>query len=161
MQIWKRGLACTAATQEGPCIIGGQYSQAYSSNTWGVKAKAEDGALVTKKALKINLKEAVCQRGIRSETGLKAVCCPASCGACDGKGCSARPGGPRHCCGMAIWKGGRQCLAKDDTLCIIGGQTSRAFAPHAWGVCKQFYGFPHGQYIQSGQRKMYCPGEKK
>lgn len=127
--------------------------------------KADDGAVaappVKKRDLQINMKQATCQGGVRSETGAKAVCCPKTCGQCDGKGCSTRPGGPRHCCGMAIWKGGRTCLGPDDTLCILGGENSRAFAQHAWSVCKPYYGFGHGQYVQVKQRKIYCPGEKK
>ena len=98
-----------------------------------------------------------CAKGVRSETGAKAVCCPASCGTCDGRGCSGRPGGPRHCCGLAIWKGGRPCVHAEDTLCILGGEKTRAFAPHAWGICLPHYRLPHGQYIQVANRKMYCP----
>ena len=163
--IWRLGLACTAKTQAGPCIIGGQYSQAFSQSTWGVKAEdGPQGAVaappVKKKDLQINIKQATCQNGVRSLTGARAVCCPSACSTCDGKGCSTRPGGPRHCCGMAIWKGGRTCLTPDDTLCIIGGEGSRAFAPHAWSVCKSYYSLLHGQYVQVGQRKMYCPGAK-
>jgi hypothetical protein len=190
--IWRLGKACAAADVAGPCIIGGQWSQAFSSTTWGAglhkkqHSGADGGAPEagrtpdrSSKALvalapalaaagKAPLASAViasakCQKGARSESGNKIVCCPASCGQCDGNGCSSRPGGPRHCCGLAIWKGGRQCLGPEDTLCIIGGAQAKGGWPAAtFGVCKGAYSYTHGQYVWSGvssQRKYYCPGE--
>jgi hypothetical protein len=47
------------------------------------------------------------------------VCCPASCGACGGRGCSGRPGGRTKCCVPAIQKSGRACTSPEDTACVI------------------------------------------
>ena len=174
--IWRLGKACAASNDGGPCIIGGQWSQAFSAGTWGIKAVHRGGggggtdskALVVAGSTPVTpvaaapdpkvIAQAKCQRGVRSETGDKIACCPASCGTCDGFGCSSRPGGPRHCCGLAIWKGGRQCLGPEDTMCIIGWEASKGFAPNMWGLCKGYYSYPHGQYVQVRNRKFYCPG---
>lgn len=37
----------------------------------------------------------VCTQGVRSLGGHGSVCCARGCGACDGMGCSSRPGGPQ------------------------------------------------------------------
>lgn len=47
------------------------------------------------------------------------VCCNASCGACGGRGCSKRPGGPRLCCMPAIMRDGRPCQSAQDVGCTL------------------------------------------
>ena len=61
----------------------------------------------------------ICANGIRQF----AVCCAASCGACDSEGCSQRTGGTTKCCPQKIykahWKSHNYCSDSKDVACII------------------------------------------
>jgi hypothetical protein len=82
-------------------------------------------------------KPVLCANGVRSERGRGAVCCAASCGECDGKGCSNRPGGRSGCCGQAIWRYGLTCRQRADVPCILGGAWSRSYKGGQWGLCAE------------------------
>eukprot|EP00808_Paulinella_micropora_P009603 g9125.t1 len=68
-----------------------------------------------------------CLTGIPNGT----VCCAASCGICDGSGCSGGPGGAASCCGEVILSSDNICTSRTEEACIIpGGPTPNN--KHSW-----------------------------
>eukprot|EP00903_Cladosiphon_okamuranus_P020284 g18614.t1 len=66
--------------------------------------------------------------GIEDDNGM--VCCPLTCGACAGKGCRRRPGGPSDCCGGGIRDSDSYCSETGGMPpCIIGER------PSGGGMC--------------------------
>lgn len=81
-----------------------------------------------------------CEGGIRSG----AACCPASCGACGGSGCSKRPGGAEACCADRIVASrvscsgaSAPCVVDGDRLCATGtlSEDGKTCCSDACGSC--------------------------
>ena len=66
-----------------------------------------------------------CPAGSISGSHGVAVCCPAACGQCDGRGCEDRAGGRQSCCALDIQMTGRSC---NDTAppCVPLGRVEAA-----------------------------------
>eukprot|EP00903_Cladosiphon_okamuranus_P011266 g10624.t1 len=68
-------------------------------------------------------KEETCATGVPGIL-VSDVCCPSSCGACGGSGCSKRDGGDfsgsQACCGSGVRRLGRVCSPSVGAPCVVG-----------------------------------------
>merc|ERR1711997_1211303 len=77
----------------------------YNANTCPTKMLSGNGISGTVPSPSVPDPE--CSDGIKGSGG--KACCPKSCGACGGAGCSNRPGGASSCCGGDVANSGISC----------------------------------------------------